>query len=418
MTCVLLGFVLFLVTACEDPTPPEPSSRFSLSTTSWSAPDSGGVSAPIRILGADGSATYRWHILYSVDWLTLSADSGATPGEFTVDVDANTTGTDRSADLEVVIDDAERSSETFVVRQHSRHGLIELGNYQPPHCSEALIVEADFAYMAGCNNGLIVVDISDSSHPYDYSWHASQCRERCIAKSGDYVFVTGLARGTYSLHGLVEIYDVSDPLRPLFQSQIAANYTLGAAASGNYLYLADYYSFRVYDISDPVNPDSLAVVATEGGTIAVAVYQDLLLFSEENRGVQIFDVSEPGDPGKVAEYQTSGFVSDIFVRGDYLFLACYEGGLKIVDLSQAQSPVLVGEYHSQGEVYRVFADEAFAYLAVWGSGVEILDIADLSRPVLAARYEMPSQANGVVASNGYIYAIDKTQGLLVLRFIP
>ncbi len=418
ITFAIIVVMLALILACDNSTCPEPESTVYLSTYQWEAPDSGGVSDSIKILSADTSIVHQWRVVNSADWIAVSSDSGATPDGFVIMVDPNISGADRAVTVKVVVDNEVPPAGEFRVSQKTRHGLVTVGNYLPPHCSEALFVEGDFVYMGGCGGGLIIVDARDPSHPYDYSWYPPQCREQCIHKSGNYVYVAGLHTENLQVTGMVEIYDVSNPLRPALQSSINTDYTLGCAVSGDNLYLADFDGLRVYDVSDPTSPDSVAFIGTTGGTIATATYQNYVMFSEEDSGIRIADVSDPANPTVVGQYQIPGLVGDIFISGHYAYLACHDNGVKILDISNPGGPVLAGEFSVQGQAYGVYVKDNLAYVAAPRNWIHILNVADVTNPVLVATSRTPSQVAGVSVSGDYVYAIDRDYGLFVMRLIP
>jgi hypothetical protein len=93
------------------------------------------------------------------------------------------------------------------------------------------------------------------------------------------------------------------------------------AFSGDHAYFGNFNGFNVVDISDPTDPSILTNVVCPGGQGDVSVYGDLLFMSvEESRarvdcgtdptigtrfqGVRVFDISDPAEPEQVAAVQT------------------------------------------------------------------------------------------------------------------
>ena len=377
----------------------------------------GGTSDSIDILSNFEDFEYNWVVVCDSGWLNPAPDSGQTPGRFMISADSNVSGINRTAEISIFIVGENQPLTKLTVTQNSKHGLIQVGNYTPPYCSEALFVEGNYAYMGGCMGGLIVVDIADSSHPFDYSWHTSECREKRIFKSDGYVYVAGIVN-TNPITSMVEIYDVSDPYHPAPRSRIDTDFTYGVAVSDNYLFLADYDKLKIYNISDPANPVSVTGITTSGGTLAAAIYQDYLLFSEENTGIRIYDISDPENPSPVGSYSLDGLVNDICISGHFAFLACYNNCIKILNLDDPDNPVLIGEYLTDGEAYRICTDGNYLYVAVLANSVEMVDISDLTNPLAMASFCTPSQIYGVGTSNGFVYAIDREHGLFTLKYIP
>jgi M6 family metalloprotease-like protein len=89
----------------------------SVSPTSWEAPASGGTSPSINVTNSGMAGSFSYDISESLDWITLSALSGATPGTFTITADANMTGSLRSGIVTVSASGASGSPKAITVTQ-------------------------------------------------------------------------------------------------------------------------------------------------------------------------------------------------------------------------------------------------------------------------------------------------------------
>jgi hypothetical protein len=95
------------------------------------------------------------------------------------------------------------------------------------------------------------------------------------------------------------------------------------AFSGDYAFVGSFHGFQVYDVSDPEAPELVTAYVCPGGQGDLSVYGDLLFMSVEEtraktdctvtpaatpltrfRGVRIFDISDPTNPEQVALVQT------------------------------------------------------------------------------------------------------------------
>ena len=100
----------------------------------------------------------------------------------------------------------------------------------------------------------------------------------------------------------------------------------------------------LWDVSDPANPDSLALIRASqfGGGEATPhnplVTGDFLYVSWYDIGLQVFDISDPANPVHVGGYDTSSaglgnWGVYPFLGTDRVLLSDIETGLYIVDVS-------------------------------------------------------------------------------------
>ncbi|MDZ5077199.1 hypothetical protein [Nesterenkonia sp. HG001] len=95
------------------------------------------------------------------------------------------------------------------------------------------------------------------------------------------------------------------------------------AFQGDYAYVGNYDGFTVYDLADPANPEQLVQVHCPGPQNDVSVYKDILILSVDARmeddtcgadrtgdtqdyweGLRVFDISDPAEPEYVKAVET------------------------------------------------------------------------------------------------------------------
>jgi hypothetical protein len=140
-------------------------------------------------------------------------------------------------------------------------------------------ITGEFAYVADDDQGLIIIDISDSENPAIIG-NAVYPNSNTVFVQGDYAYIG--AGGPGSAYGPVVIYDVSDPSQPtLIGSLVRRNHVQDLFVQGQYAYAA----------------------------------KGLL---------EIVDVSEPTDPTLVLSYDTPYSAVGIYVSGNYIYVADLE----------------------------------------------------------------------------------------------
>jgi hypothetical protein len=85
--------------------------------TTWdNVPIAGGTQV-VNVYNGTGDASIGYIVVPDSTWIHVSPNSGATPGRFTITVDENTTGADRSGNVTVTATDTTTSSVTITINQ-------------------------------------------------------------------------------------------------------------------------------------------------------------------------------------------------------------------------------------------------------------------------------------------------------------
>jgi choice-of-anchor B domain-containing protein len=154
-----------------------------------------------------------------------------------------------------------------------------VGEYQP-HYMHDIHVRGDTMYAAGIyGQGVDIVDLSDRTNPAliaRFNYPASGAHNICTTEDGSYAFVGDeIGSGQWT-----RIFDVRDPMNVTLVGQIIVdpNTTVhNCHVKGDLLYIGYYddYGARVYDISDPTQPEEIAYFETTGGQMMWSVYPHL-----------------------------------------------------------------------------------------------------------------------------------------------
>jgi hypothetical protein len=236
-------------------------------------------------------------------------------------------------------------------------------------------------------------------------------------------------------------------------------------AHEGYAYLASWVGrgclskgVRVYDLSDPRNPEHVSTFADAAGDPTLvrtwtekvivkhvntpAFSGDLAVVSFQTcsgtvdrlnpaifRGFALYDVTDPSNPEELARYATEPGVNrgshEIWLETPggkaYVYTAVINsedrtGGAKadfrIVDVSDPTAPVDVGQWGAQADLGRAASPAEFvhsvitneqatlAYLSYWDLGTVILDISNPAHPVYLGRTNAPASHSAAVGRGG------------------
>jgi len=299
--------------------------------------------------------------------------------------------------------------------------LVFVGSASLLGSAEGLCIDGNHAYVAGGNDGVISIDISDPENPTISDTYATTSSAQGVDVAGDYAYVACYTGGLLKIDittpsdlqfvgstplsnnanrlcvsggyvyvatagGALQIVDTTGSLSEV-STYDNIGWVVDVGISGNYAYVVggNGKGMHVVDISTPSSPDSVGFYGTspdpdwfEG--IAVAGDYAYLTYNPgtASHAVYIVDISTPSTPiykGACALVATGSQHSGrSFLYGDSLYVACEEVGLEILDVSDPENPVHVGYYDDYGTVSDVFVDDDYVYLATSSNGLVILRV--------------------------------------------
>ena len=134
----------------------------------------------------------------------------------------------------------------------------------------------------GSRLGMFIFDISDPKFPLQLSavQHVRSCDP--VVSSGDYTYVT--LHTNASCEGTVnqlEIYDTRDLLRPELLVTVTLDRPIGLGLYENYLLVTDKQVVRIFDVSDPANPDLVGGIEEDAFDLII-LENDLFLIGEQS----------------------------------------------------------------------------------------------------------------------------------------
>jgi hypothetical protein len=233
-----------------------------------------------------------------------------------------------------------------------------------------IVTDGYFLYVAAYDEGLQIIDASDSSDPV----------------------LTGLCN-TPGKALAVEIYD-------------------------NYCYVADGSSgLRIIDVSRPSAPIETGYYDTPGNARDVVVTGSFAYVADGEAGIQILDVSNPSSPQLVGNLKTPDSDYGVSWSENYLYVARGFGGMQVFDLSSPGFPEAVGLYQSDDltkEAKSVKVSDGLAYITYGFSGIRIIAVNDPHAPLEVGYYETRGIVNGMDIQGNSLYLANGSEGLSVM----
>ncbi|MDP8238092.1 MAG: T9SS type A sorting domain-containing protein [Candidatus Hatepunaea meridiana] len=372
---------------------------------------------------------------------------------------------------------ADEDSGLCVIDVSDPEESFEIANFQFGFEAESILVDGNFAYMV-THGRLRVLDISNLTNIQELGRYGVYLPYSCTAISGDHFFLPsrsnnrpdlqildvsnpedmflvgsidiGSRGGTiwnmfvsddYAYFGgslagdltggliTVDISDLENPQEIGMFSSAPGN-TFDVFVSGDYAYLASYYSgLRIVNVSDFENPlevsridfpsnwSRVMNIVVEGNNAFLAIQGRA---NRDNQGLWIIDVSDPENPEEVGHLVTDLFPYSVFVQGNNAYLTTYDG-LYIIDISQLDAPQLLSDFElPNNSYYDVFVVGNYAYVTGGRnylgqfSALHIIDVSNPRNPEQVSQIETPNVAGKVFIINEYAYVTDFEAGMMII----
>lgn len=263
----------------------------------------------------------------------------------------------------------------------------------------------NYAMVLGYANGknyLLSVDISDRAKPQLKKTVEIIQNVALIASameiSGNYLYLGG-QQSTNKADNLW-VYDISDPLNPLFVKKIWTVWPimLSLKVSGNYLYAgfhlferdpaSSFERFAIFDISNQANPVKVGSIMVYGNTIdmdVVGSYAYLAIYNSNTSysKILIYNISDKANPVKEGEIDIGGFLAHVRVSGSHLFVSKYsDPKVGVWNVSDPKNPKKVSEINASGSVTSMELNNPYLFVGSADKHISIYDISAPESPIL------------------------------------
>lgn len=259
-----------------------------------------------------------------------------------------------------------------------------LSHFAPPAplgqvpCPDAndMFLSGGYAYVAGGEAGLIIVNVADPRQPRVESTLPLSASIRRVCVVGDIAYVLSYEQS-------LQIVSVADKQHPTLLSQLFMEMPNGVVVRGNCAYVAcDDCGYCIVDVTSPSAPTYLCRYAPDfANGKDICLYGSLAYIGDaENHVIRLVDVSQPQAPRTVdmLAIDPNLIPGRMLVRGDALLVAAGWQGLQIYDISHGGVPAPFAVVNSS--ISGIAVDERYACLATDAGALEVYD---LRPPVLA-----------------------------------
>ncbi len=213
-----------------------------------------------------------------------------------------------------------------------------------------------------------------------------------------------------TFHTGLQIVDVSDPGQPKRVSSVENIYAKRVIVRGDYVYVIDYFTLWIIDISRPERPTIVSGYNFNGPGYDFFLKGQYAYIAEYNHGVEIVRISDPTFPFFVGIYPSAGPAWSIYLGEDGNGYIAEETGLELVDATNPWKLVPLSSFADPG-VTKVYAQAGFAYL-IDDNGFVVVDISRPAAPRLAGRLILDHYPLGLLLKNNLAYVADYNGGVV------
>jgi hypothetical protein len=236
-----------------------------------------------------------------------------------------------------------------------------------------------------------------------------------VTVAGKYAYIAGADTG-------LRILDISNPAIPIEVGYLdTPSDARVVRLVGHYAYVADGDNgLRIIDVSNKAAPIEIGFYDTPGNAEGVDVEGRFAYVADNNGGLRVIDIFDPSAPLEVGNFGISeAYIMDIDVVRDFAYIIAIQSSIArliVLDIIDPSSPSEAGSYYFSGESYDLMVSGSFAYVSV-PDGVHIIDISTPTDPIESGVCKTAGESVNAWALGNYIYIADGDGGLAICQLL-
>ena len=245
--------------------------------------------------------------------------------------------------------------------------ISELGHFTLGTNSRKVVIKDNIAFLADKSFGVYVLDISDPAS-IDSITAFNDAPAQDIGISGNYVYAAVRDLG-------IAVINATNAAAPTLVTHLSSFWGEGVAVDGNVMGQSTWDKIYFYDISNPEAPamrDSIILVTGTGEFCISGDYAYIHDFDS----LRIFDISDLSNVVDIGGANTGGsWDGTAFVEGDFAYVNCETNGVKMFDITDKTDPTEVGHWDGVATARNIFVQDGLAYVAEKEGGLSIYNNA-------------------------------------------
>lgn len=193
--------------------------------------------------------------------------------------------------------------------------------------------------------------------------------------------------------------------------------------SDHYLYTVDNSSLRVFDVKNEAQPDLKNTVSIGWNIETIFPFENNLFVGSRN-GMFIYDATDPLKPNQLAVFQHAQACDPVFVEGDLAYVTLHDGTecqdfnnqLDIIDIKDLRNPKLL-KTHPMHRPHGLSVVGGMVYLCEDEEGLKVLDAKDYNNLTIQSHLKhfqaydvitLPWVSRAIVVGKDGLYQFDIT----------
>ncbi len=290
------------------------------------------------------------------------------------------------------------------------------GQYLPILDARRVTMGGEAVYVSGGLSGMRAIDLSNPALPEETFWFDTKSGyANRVLVDGQTAYLTTHLATEYPLR----IFDVSDPLNPQLLGQVPNDEAVfntafrSMAYSNGYIYIPGENFDVSVDVRDSANPVVVGKIPFENPINAAT--NGSFLVSVNNNQLQLVDITDPTNLTQISTFERSSGGEGIAFLNENTVVASGDTGMIVVDVSNPSSPRQISSVDIPGAIMEIFIDGNTAYLSCLGAGIQIVDLSDINQPVVLGAVETPGIAYDCHVQGDTMLVADSYGGLLIYQ---
>ncbi|MDY6915158.1 MAG: FlgD immunoglobulin-like domain containing protein [Candidatus Cloacimonadota bacterium] len=213
------------------------------------------------------------------------------------------------------------------------------------------------------------------------------------------------------------VCDVSNAIVPTEICYYPTAYSIiRAKILGDNLYLLVEDGFKIFDISQPINPVFVGEYCDDFFELSSFAIDENNLYLSGWEGIFKIDISDSANPIYVSENSNFLFPKNISVQDNILTYCDFYYRYVSFNIEDLNSPNLLNSYATPRKLQHYAIQDSILYLLDWSYGLQIVQMDDSSNSFEIYRYWKEFEyVEGLAFDDNYMYFADMFAGLTIYK---
>ena len=275
-----------------------------------------------------------------------------------------------------------------------------LGHYDTPGIAYGCAVQGSVALVADNFNGVLAVDVSNSSAPQLVGRYPMASVEDVVVKD------------TLAFCGSTDlvVLSIADPAQPRRLGSLSSVGVKRMALKDTLLFIATQNGLTVVSVSSPQSPRQVTTIAASW--LRDVTVQGDYVYACGDTELLIYDARSLA---RVGRYDAGYLAFGLAVKDSLAFLCRGQNmDVRIVNVANPAAPVYRGQFTCQNGPQSVAVSGHYVFAGVWSRDLLVADFTNPGAPVVRGRFKRPGEINSAWREGDLVVTADRLYGATVV----